>query len=349
MDDLRHGTRNKRGDWAPSQPIELTPLGSWPPRLAALPGWVLGYFWPWNLFAVLTALACWAWVLPDMAQMAELSWRWILPLWLVNTAGIGLFFGAFEWRLYRRRAQDRRFKYNGRFPADQPSDVFWFRSQNLDNALRSLLVSVPIGTAIEVLLLWAHASSHVPMVSWAEAPGYLVGLALLVPIVHEIHFYGIHRAIHWGPLYRWVHSVHHNSVNPSPWSSLSMHPIESALYFGVALWVLAVPGHPFLAVLFFHLAGYGAIVGHIGFDRIELGDSLAPHSTAYAHYLHHKHFDVNYCDNGVLPLDLWSGSWHDGSTEGERRMQERFRQRQERLNARTASDPSSDPSSRTDA
>lgn len=333
MDDLQHGTRNKKGDWAPTEPLGLAPIWSWPPQPGAVARWLVGYVWPWNLVALATALAVWFLVLPDAAQLAELSWRWIVPLWLANTAGIALWFGAFEARLYRRRAQERRFKYNGKFPAEQPSDVFWFRSQNLDNALRCFLISVPIGTALEALLLWLCASGQAATVSWTEAPLYLAGLALLAPIVHEVHFYGIHRAIHWGPLYRWVHAIHHNSVNPSPWSSLSMHPVEAAAYFGVALWMLALPTHGFIAVLFFHLAGYGAIVGHIGFDRIELGDTHAPRSSAYAHYLHHKHFDVNYCDNGVFPLDHWFGSWHDGSPEGERRMQERFRRRRERVNA----------------
>jgi sterol desaturase/sphingolipid hydroxylase (fatty acid hydroxylase superfamily) len=332
MDDLQHGTRNKRGDWAPTQPLTLAPLWSWPPQLARIPGWLLGYLWPWNLFSALTALACWTWVLPDLAAMQSLSWRWIVPLLAVNLLGIGLFYGAFEWRYYRQRVQSQRFKYNGRFPAEQPSDVFLFKSQNLDNALRSLLVSVPIGTAIEVGLLWGCANGAIPSLSWHTEALSIVLVALAAPVVHEVHFYAIHRAIHWGPLYRWVHAVHHNSVNPSPWSSLSMHPVEAAAYFGVALWMLVLPSHPFLAVLFFHLAGYGAVVGHIGFDRLELGSTHAPHSSAYAHYLHHKYFDVNYCDNGVFPLDQWFGSWHDGSAEGERQMQERFRKRRERLN-----------------
>ena len=57
---------------------------------------------------------------------------------------------------------------------------------------------------------------------------------LLVPAIHEVHFFFIHRLIHTPFLYKHVHSVHHNSINPSPWSSLSMHPVESALYFAEA-------------------------------------------------------------------------------------------------------------------
>ncbi|MEK8027604.1 MAG: hypothetical protein RLY78_516 [Pseudomonadota bacterium] len=332
MDDLQFGTRNKRGDWAPATALRASPI--WPPQPARALSWLIGYLWPWNALFLASALLWWRWLIPDEATRRTLDIGWIGPLLVANMMGIALFYGAIEWRWYHRRAQDRRFKYNGRFPAEQPSDVFWFRSQNLDNALRTLLISVPIGTAIEVALLWGYANGWIAQRDWDSHPGQIIALVALAPVIHEAHFFVIHRAIHWGPLYRWVHAVHHNSVNPSPWSSLSMHPVESLAYFGVAAWVLVMAGHPFLAVWFFHLAGFGAVVGHIGFDKLAFGADGRPlmDTSAYAHYLHHKHFDVNYCDNGVLPLDVWTGSWHDGSPEGEARMQERFRRKRERMN-----------------
>lgn len=333
MDDLQYGTRNKRGDWAPAQHLEMAPFWSWPLDIKKLAKWVVGFIWPWNLFSFGMTLLWWYYVLPNVETMRTLSWGWALTLLAANWAGIFLFFGFFELRYYRLKVQERRFKYNGKFPSEQPSDVFWFRSQNIDNFIRSLFVSVPIGTALEVLLLWSHSNGLTPQVQWSEHAGYLVALALLAPVVHEMHFYFIHRAMHWAPVYSWVHSVHHNSVNPSPWSSLSMHPVEGALYFGVALWTLAVPCHPFLVVLFFSLAGFGAVVGHIGFEKLEITQDTVQSSSAYSHYLHHKYFDVNYSDNGVFPLDQWFGSWHDGSPEGERLMQERFKKKRDRLNA----------------
>lgn len=333
MDDLQFGSRNKRGDWAPAQRLELAPFWTFPPSLAKFAPWVKGYLWPWNLSFLALAALWWTLFVPGVDTLRTLSAGWVLGLLAANAVGIFCLYGAIEWRYYVKRVQDRRFKYTGRFPSEQPSDVFWFASQNVDNFLRSFLIGVPTGTAIEVLLLWAFANGHATALTWADHPAALVAWVLLVPVIHELHFFVIHRAIHWGPLYRWVHSVHHNSVNPSPWSSLSMHPVEAAAYFGVALWVLVLPSHPFVAVYFFTVAGFGAVVGHIGFDRLELGEHHAPASHAYAHYLHHRHFEVNYSDNGVLPLDQWFGSWHDGSPEGERRMQERFRKKRDRLNA----------------
>ena len=40
MDDLKYGTRNKRGDWAPNKPVETAPLFVFPPKLLAIAKWL---------------------------------------------------------------------------------------------------------------------------------------------------------------------------------------------------------------------------------------------------------------------------------------------------------------------
>jgi sterol desaturase/sphingolipid hydroxylase (fatty acid hydroxylase superfamily) len=159
-------------------------------------------------------------------------------------------------------------------------------------------------------------------------------LALLSLVMHELHFFALHRLIHIPVLFRWVHTVHHKSTNPSPWSSLSMHPVEGFLYHASAFWHLLIPSHPVLALFQLHLAGFGAVNGHIGFDRLERGADRAVSSHAYAHYLHHRYFEVNYGGDGLIPLDRWFGSWHDGTAEGEARLKARLQARKARLAAR---------------
>ena len=46
----------------------------------------------------------------------------------------------------------------------------------------------------------------------------------------------------------------------------------------------------------------------------------------YAHYLHHKYFEVNYAD-GMVPLDKWFGSFHDGTPEAHEAMKKRRQMR----------------------
>ena len=333
MDDSASGTRNKRGDWTPTAHLTVNPVFTLPFRPMAVLKWLPGYFLPWNLAFMLTASATWFWLTPDTETLRTLAPGWILYLLARNSLAILLFYGALELRLYLLRRQGNAFKYNARWPAEQKSDAFWFRSQIKDGMLRTFLSGVPIWTAYEVLVLWAHANGIGPWTSFAQSPIWLCLFAFCVPIVHEVHFYCVHRLIHIPVLYRWIHSVHHNSVNPSPWSSLSMHPVEHLLYWSGALLHLVVPSHPLLALYHLQFTSFGAVVGHIGFDRIVLGQDKALETHAYAHYLHHKHFEVNYAD-ATVPLDRLFGTWHDGSPEAEARMQARYAAKVARMNRR---------------
>jgi sterol desaturase/sphingolipid hydroxylase (fatty acid hydroxylase superfamily) len=248
-----------------------------------------------------------------------------------NSLLILVIYGALELRLYVKRSQGNRFKFNGKWPSEQPSDVFMLKSQNTDNIIRTFASGVPIWTAYEVFGLWSYANGWGLWTTFAEHPVWLVCFGLALPVYHEVHFYCIHRLIHVPVLYKYIHSVHHNSVNPSPWSSLSMHPIEHLLYWSDSLIHLIVPSHPLLFLYGLQITGTGAVVGHVGFDKIEAGGNSAIDTHAYAHYLHHKHFEVNYAD-GTTALDKLFGTWHDGSKEGEALMQARYDKKVARMN-----------------
>ncbi|MCV6593684.1 MAG: sterol desaturase family protein, partial [Silicimonas sp.] len=306
--------------------LRIAPFWRFPPKLPEILAWLPGFFLPWNAFYALSALAYWAWIIPPVETMQSLAPGWALWLLAVNTIAVALFYGAFEAHLYWRRAQATRFKYNPAFPGDRKSAFFWFGNQNLDNIARTFLFGVTIWTALEVLMLWAFANGYVPWLSFAEHPLYLALLALLVPVIHQTHFYAIHRLIHTDWLYKHVHVVHHKSVNPSPWSSLSMHPVEHLLYFASVIWHLILPSNPVLALYQLHQAGFGAIPGHVGFDRIETGEESSLSAHAYGHYLHHKHFEVNYGD-GLVPLDKLFGTYHDGSDAAAEKMRARMKAR----------------------
>ena len=61
---------------------------------------------------------------------------------------------------------------------------------------------------------------------------------VLIPIWSSMHFYWIHRLIHFPLLYRLIHSLHHRNVVIGPWTGISMHPVEHLLYFGEIVWHL---------------------------------------------------------------------------------------------------------------
>ncbi len=333
MNDLDYGTRDKRGDWRPNKALQVGPLLDFPWSPVRVLKWLPGYFLPWNVAFMGVGALFWFYLTPSRETLQTIDWTWVLFLYARNAALILLLYGALELRLYVKRSQGNRFKYNGKFPADQPSDVFMFKSQNIDNAIRTLGSGVPIWTAYEVLMLWSWANGFGPWTTFADNPVWLVAFALVIPLIHEVHFFCIHRLIHVPVLYKYVHSVHHNSVNPSPWSSLSMHPVEHLLYWSDSLIHLIVPSHPLLVLYHLNVTGTGAVIGHVGFDKVETGKDGAVFTHAYAHYLHHKYFEVNYSD-GMLPLDKWLGTWHDGSKGAQARMDARYEKKVARMNAK---------------
>ena len=331
MDDLQFGTRNKRGDFTPSKLLEIAPF--WTGQWAKLGAWLWGYVWPYNTIFMGVTLAYWYFVLPDLATMQTFGWAWMLQIHLANSLGIFLLYGGVELFYYVKRKQGTRFKYNARFPAANPSDVFWFKSQNIDNFLRTFFISIPLWTAVECFTLWCYANGIGNWVDPSQHWVWLTVLLFLAPAIHEVHFFLIHRLIHTPILYKWIHSIHHNSINPSPWSSMSMHPVEAAFFFAEMMWHILLPSAPFVALFQLTSTAYGAIVGHIGFDKLEVTEGQAMDSHAYTHYLHHKYFEVNYGGDGVIPLDKWFGTWHDGSKEADTQMNARFERKKARMNA----------------
>ena len=173
-----------------------------------------------------------------------------------------------------RRTQDTRSKYNSKWPGR--GDRFTFGSQTRENVFWTLASGLPIWTAWEVVTLWLYSSGRIPWIGWADHRVWFVVLMLLIPVWTEIHFYTVHRLIHWPPLYKTVHSLHHRNTNPAPWSGLSMHPVEHLLYFSSIALFWVVPAHPVHALFSSFHRMMAPVPGHAGFEAIELGAATAP-------------------------------------------------------------------------
>jgi sterol desaturase/sphingolipid hydroxylase (fatty acid hydroxylase superfamily) len=321
----------KRGgpsSWQPPELIQTAPIFVWPPQpkglLKALFGFP-GYLWPWNVLYSATALLTWLFLTPSFARMDRLAVGWIAIILLRNLALIVLVASVWHLRLYVQRAQGTRYKYNGRWLSTSSSH-FLFHNQVLDNVFWTIVSAVPIWTAYEVLTLWAQASGTIRLVSWQAHPGYCLLLMLLIPLIHEIHFYILHRLLHWAPLYRLVHSLHHKNVNPGPWSGLAMHPIEHMLYLSGVFLLWIIPSHPLHVLFYLQWVVFLPSQGHCGFGRVVLGKETTLNTDNYFHYLHHKYFEVNYGDQ-LIPLDDWFGTFHDGSDKAQETMNRRVLQR----------------------
>lgn len=318
------GQGERRGEWRPEELLAPPPLFVWPPRPLGLAKWLLGwqgYLFPWNaLYAVVAALT-WLYLTPDFASMLTFRAGWILALFERNCGLLLLVAGGWHVRLYMQRAQGIEYKYNPRWPGK--SSVFLFKSQILDNLFWTFVSAVPVWTAFEAVTLWAQANQYIPRMSWHAHPVWCALLLLVIPLWRELHFYCVHRLIHWPPLYRTVHHLHHKNVNIGPWSGMAMHPVEHVLYFSAVLLHWVVPSSPFHVIFTLQHLAFAPSQGHTGFYKLVLKDGVTVETGNFMHYLHHRYFEVNYGGDGSIPIDKWFGTYHDGSAAAEERMNRR--------------------------
>ncbi|MBV7330397.1 sterol desaturase family protein [Chloroflexi bacterium TSY] len=329
MDDTLFGTRNRRGDWQPFGSIAASPRYLIPPQPVKLLKWIFGwhgYIFPWPFLWTLITLACWFWLTPSFEQMRNLEIGWLSFIFVRNAVIVFIYAGLFHLHFYMKRTQGNQFKYNARFlETDNPK--FLFRHQTKDNLVWVFLSGVPIWTAYEGLTLWAYANGWIPMISWAQYPIYCTVFFFLIPIIRDIHFYLVHRLLHWPPLYRIAHEVHHRNINPGPWSGLSMHPVEHLFYFTGILIHWVIPSHPVIAMWHIFHAGLSPHAGHAGFEKMVLKDGVSVDTGTYYHYLHHKYFECNYSGDGASFLDKFFGTFHDGTEESTESLKQRLRNR----------------------
>jgi lathosterol oxidase len=192
--------------------------------------------------------------------------------------------------------------------------LFKFGYQTWDNMFYTLVSGVPIASAWEIAARWGFANGYANEIVFTSNPVWFILLFPFLTIWQGTHFYFLHRILNWPPIYRAVHSVHHRNVNTGPWSGLSMHPFEHALYFSQLLIFLVLPAHPahMLFILFWQMLG--APSSHSGYEAIFAKDKQRLLIGGFFHHLHHRYYECNY-GNAEFPLDKWFGTYHDGTEE----------------------------------
>ena len=121
----------------------------------------------------------------------------------------------------------------------------------------------------------------------------------LALVLHDTYFYWMHRWVHQPRIYRKVHLVHHQSVNPSPWTSYSFHFLEGVVEGLIIVFILLlIPMHPIALISFAFLSLIINVYGHLGYEiapkwfRKSIFFPLV--NTSIHHNLHHSTFRGNY-------------------------------------------------------
>lgn len=187
--------------------------------------------------------------------------------------------------------------------------------------------SVVIVTLLDALLEAAAERGSIPAFQsgWLDTSGGAVSVVsaarqLLSPLAliawGDAHFYWTHRLLHEVPwLFRHVHKAHHESFCPDPFSGLSFHPIEGAIYFSSMLVWAAFPVRLRWMYTLYKLGLIlSPINGHLGHGPAS-SDPVARPSESWVpllgwvvgdarhHEIHHARFLYNY---SALPFWDWA-------------------------------------------
>lgn len=304
------GIRDEKGHWKPDEPVRYAPLFTGPFRpvrlLKFLFGWG-GYIFPRNILYVALAYLSLTYLQPPLEAFSAIRAGNIGLVLLRNMAMLWIVYGFYQLFFYTFKLQGDKGKYHPKWQ-EKGDRKHLFRSQLRDNIFRSSISGVPFWTAYEILYLYLAANGHLPVIGRADNPAWFIGLFFLIPLWRETHFYFIHRLIHWKPLLRTVHTVHHRNPNPGPWSGMSMHWIEHLLYFSCVLIHFVVPSHPMHFLFNSQTTALTPAHSHTGFQGRILG--IWPVGS-YFHYLHHKHVGCNFGE-ATIPWDKWLGRFYDG-------------------------------------
>ena len=318
---------SKSKDWhhSPDLPIPVSPIMNWSPQPVEWLKWISRYWLAISSTTVEVVLACLVYVLlvPEPEVMKQLSMGWIVQVWIRNILLLSLIAGSLHYWFYSLTAQGKQLKYDHRQLA-KDNGIYMFRNQVRDNMFWSLASGVTAWTVYEVLYFWAAANGVAPGISLVGNPVWFVAWMLLIPVWSSFHFYWIHRLLHWPPLYRIAHRVHHRNINVGPWSGISMHPVETAIYFTSVLIHFVVPSHPVHVLFHFYIQGLHPAFSHSGFEGVLIRDKKRLNSGDFFHQLHHRYFECNY-GTSEMPWDRIFGSFHDGSEEATQATRQRKR------------------------
>lgn len=130
----------------------------------------------------------------------------------------------------------------------------------------------------------------------------MVYYVLAFPVMlflHDTYFYFTHRLMHHKKIFNYVHLVHHQSTNPSPWAAYAFHPLEAFIEIGILfVFMFTLPLHPTHVLIFFFFMIVYNVYGHLGYELYPKGFSKSIVgrwiNTSVNHNQHHQYFKGNY-------------------------------------------------------
>ena len=225
------------------------------------------------------ALPAWGAPLASYVPLAAAAAQVLAVNLTIMVLAYGGYHKLFHEGLYERLTRRAPTKFN---PAP-------YESGQLEREVTYTTVAMVIASVYHVIAIIGKTNGSflqgaLPAFAFDAETALFFGRFALFGLLSDAHFFVVHRFLHIPAVYAVAHKLHHMSKNPGPWSGLSMHPIESAIYLSkVFIPFLFTTAHPLHFLFMLYNATLMPIPGHSGHQEA-LGNEY--------HWIHHHTFQV---------------------------------------------------------
>lgn len=127
---------------------------------------------------------------------------------------------------------------------------------------------------------------------------FWLSIALMI-VLHDTYFYWTHRLIHHKSIFKYIHGLHHQSFNPTPWAAFAFN-LPEAIINGLFqfLLMLLIPSHFYAVAIFYLISLIINVYGHLGYEILPA--NIENHwlgrwiNTSTAHNFHHHYSKGNF-------------------------------------------------------
>lgn len=195
----------------------------------------------------------------------------------------------FFWKHFKKRLKNWKIELKGR--VDRAQII-----AELKNSVGTLMVGATFSSIVIFLGTQGYTEIYIDFSKhpiWLSISGFFILL-----IIDDTWFYWMHRLMHHPSVYRYVHKVHHESIDVNPFTAMSFHWIEAFL---LSFWILPVSLYlPVYAPTLLAVQLWGAldnIKAHLGYEIYPTNFNkswLRFLTSSTQHNMHHSKFQGNY-------------------------------------------------------
>ena len=194
------------------------------------------------------------------------------------------------WQIWKQNFQHRRIQEKQRS-----------NSKNIRYELTYSAITILIFVIVDVSLYVAQSRgvtklyNQINDLGW----GYFVFSVFIMILLHDAWFYFTHRLMHHPKLFKYIHKVHHQSTDPSPFAAFSFHPLEAIVEAAIyVIFAFLFPVNIWALYAWQIIQMVLNVIGHTGYEIYPKGFNthwLFKWKTPATHHnMHHSHFSGNY-------------------------------------------------------